>query len=257
MAEAPAETPVRGIRFWAFIAFMLLLMALFIALGTWQVERLGEKERLIANVTARFNEPPKPFPAYTDWKMLEGDAFDYRPVSLTGTYKPEATILVFTSLGEAKGQFSGPGYWVMTPFTLATGGTVFVNRGFVPESSGPAFATGGSVEPGLISIAGVARNAEAVGSFTPAPDLTRHIEWVRNPERLAAMAGDLPQPVAPVYIDLPAGPRGSLPQGGETVIEFPNNHLGYILTWYGFALLVPFLLFFWIRRQTVRTAARG
>jgi len=249
-SEPAIDTPVRGARFWGFLVFMLVLMAGFIVLGTWQVERLGEKERLIANVTARFNEPPKPFPIYTDWKVLEADGYDFRPVSLTGTYRPQGTVLVFTSLGEPRGKFSGPGYWVMTPFALATGGTVFVNRGFVPEASGSAFAEGGSLETGLISIAGVARNAEAVGSFTPEPDLGRHVEWVRNPPRLAAMAGDLPQPVAPMYIDLPAGPPGALPQGGETVIEFPNNHLGYAMTWYGFALLVPFLLFFWVRRQT-------
>jgi surfeit locus 1 family protein len=256
MAEltTTSDAPVRGARFWAFLVFMLALMALFITLGTWQVERLGEKDRLIANVTARFNEPPKPFPAFGDWKVFEADGYDYRPVSLTGTYRPQGTILVFDSLDEPKGKFSGPGYWVMTPLMLATGGTVFINRGFVPESSGPAFAQGGSVESGLISIAGVARDAEAIGSFTPSPDLTRHVEWVRNPARLAAMAGDLPQPVAQVYVDMPAGPPGALPQGGETVIEFPNNHLGYAMTWYGFALLVPFLLFFWVRRQQVKPA---
>ena len=252
MAEAEAEASVHGLRFWGFLLFMLALMALFIVLGTWQVERLGEKERLIANVTARFNEPPKPFPDFGDWAAFDAGGYDFRPVSLTGTYRPQGTVLVFTSLDEPKGKFSGPGYWVMTPFMLATGGTVFVNRGFVPEASGPGFSQGGSLEPGLISIAGVVRNAEAVGSFTPAPDLTRHVEWVRNTPRLASMAGDLPGPVAPVYIDLPAGPEGSLPQGGETVIEFPNNHLGYAMTWYGFALLVPFLLFFWVRRQQVR-----
>lgn len=256
MAEhtTTAETPVRGVSFWAFLVFMLLLMALFVALGTWQVERLGEKEQLVATVSARFNEPPKPFPPASEWQVLEGGTYDYRPVSLTGMYRPEGTVLVFTSLANEKGKFSGPGYWVMTPFTLATGGTVFVNRGFVPEASGPGFSEGGSLEPGLISIAGVVRSAEVPGSFTPAPDTTRHVEWVRDPQRLANMAGELPQPVAPVYIDLPAGPEGALPQGGETVIEFPNNHLGYAMTWYGFALLVPFLLFFWVRRQRVRPA---
>lgn len=253
----PAETPVRGARFWIFLVFMLGLMALFITLGTWQVERLAEKERLIANVTARFNEPPKPFPAFSEWKVFDAEGYDYRPVSLTGTYRPEGTILVFDSLGEPKGKVSGPGYWVMTPLMLVTGGTVFINRGFVPEASGPAFAGGGPVDTGLISIAGVARSAEATGSFTPSPDLTRRVEWVRNPARLAAMAGDLPQPVAPVYVDLPAGPSGALPQGGETVIEFPNNHLGYAITWYGFALLVPFLLFFWVRRQQVKPVNAG
>lgn len=256
MAEliGTTETPVRGVRFWVFFVFMLALMALFVTLGTWQVERLTEKERLIANVTARSNEPAKPFPAFSEWKVFDTEGYDYRSVSLTGTYRPQGTILVFDSLGEPRGKFSGPGYWVMTPLMLVTGGTVFINRGFVPESSGPAFAEGGSVETGLISIAGIARDAEAIGSFTPSPDLTRRVEWVRNPTRLAAMAGDLPQPVAPVYVDLPAGPPGALPQGGETVIEFPNNHLGYAITWYGFALLVPFLLFFWVRRQQVKPA---
>jgi len=249
MAEIPADGQVRGLRFWIFLVFMLALLALFVVLGTWQVQRLGEKQQLIANVTARFNEPPKPFPAFGDWKVLEADGYDYRPVSLTGTYRPAGTVLVFTSLGEPRGQYSGPGYWVMTPMALATGGSVFINRGFVPQASGPAFASGGSIEPGLVSITGVVRDAEPVGSFTPAPDAAHRTEWVRDPARLAAMAGELPQPVAPVYIDLPAGPPGTLPQGGETVIEFPNNHLGYAVTWYGFAILVPFLLFFWIRRQ--------
>lgn len=252
MADTAEEAPLRGLRFWGFLVFMLVLMALFVALGTWQVERLGEKEQLIERVTARFNEPPKPLPEVADWKVFDAGGYDYRPVSLTGTYRPEGTVLVFTSLDEPRGRFSGPGYWVMTPFLLATGGTVFVNRGFVPEASAPGFAQGGSLEPGLISMAGVVRSAEAVGSFTPAPDLARRVEWVRDPRRLADMASDLPQPVAPVYIDLPAGPEGALPQGGETVIEFPNNHLGYAMTWYGFALLVPFLLFFWVRRQQVR-----
>ena len=28
------------------------------------------------------------------------------------------------------------------------------------------------------------------------------------------------------------------PAGGLTVIRFPNNHLGYLLTWYALALMV-------------------
>ena len=56
-------------------------------------------------------------------------------------------------------------------------------------------------------------------------------------------------PYLPITVDLPAGPPGALPQGGGTVVEFPNNHLGYAITWFGFALLVPPLLWFWARRQ--------
>jgi surfeit locus 1 family protein len=243
--------PVRrpGWSFWAFIGFMLVLMALFVTLGIWQVERLGEKERLIANVASRMTLNPEPLPPVGEWSAFDADAWNYRPVTVAGTFRPEQTVLVFTSLADQRGKFSGPGYWVMTPLELAAGGTVFVNRGFVPEASAEAFAAGGTVEPGLVSLEGVARATEEINSFTPAPDTAKRIEWVRNTERLASLAGQVKQPVAPVYIDLPALGDGTLPQGGETVVSFPNNHLGYAITWFGFATLVPFLLFFWARRQ--------
>jgi surfeit locus 1 family protein len=75
------------------------------------------------------------------------------------------------------------------------------------------------------------------------------MEWVRDVMRLSDLAPGLPAPIAPVYLDLPAGPPGQLPQGGETIINIFNNHLGYALTWFGFAILTPILLVFWLRRQ--------
>ncbi|MDB5542167.1 MAG: hypothetical protein JWQ89_3894 [Devosia sp.] len=249
-----ADIPHRASRrpnwsFWAFIALMLALMAMFVALGIWQVERLGEKERLIANVASRMTMPPENLPPLAEWSAFDAAAWDYRRVIVSGTFQPTETVLVFTSLVDQRGKFSGPGYWVMTPLSLAAGGTVFINRGFVPQESAEAFATGGTVEPGLISLTGIARASEAVNSFTPAPDAAKRVEWVRNTDRLAALAGPVPQPVAPIYIDLPAAGADALPQGGETVVSFPNNHLGYAITWFGFATLVPFLLWFWVLRQ--------
>ena len=57
-------------------------------------------------------------------------------------------------------------------------------------------------------------------------------------------------PIAPFYVDLPAGAPGDLPQAGETVITFPNNHFGYALTWYGFAVVAVVMLGFWLWRQS-------
>ena len=259
MSEATA--PRRGWSFWAFIVLMLALMALFIALGTWQVQRLKEKELLIASVAAGMSSPPVDL----EWAIPSLDAASYidpesgeslplgvvyRQVKATGHYLPDRTVLVFTSLGEANGPLSGPGYWVMTPFELSgVDSVVFINRGFVPQEQGPAFLSGGTLEVGELTLTGIARSPEAASSFTPQPDTPRRIDWVRNPARLAALAGPLPAPVAPIYVDLPAGPPGALPQGGETMVSFPNNHLGYAITWFGFALLVPPLLWFWVRRQ--------
>jgi surfeit locus 1 family protein len=236
-------------RNWVFAALMLALAALFAGLGFWQLERLGEKEAMIATVAERLGDAPQPLPPATEWAALDASLYDYLPVSVSGRFLTDSTVLVFTSLNPARGQYSGPGYWVMTPFAV-DGGTVFVNRGFVPQQSAADRTALEAMNPaaGELTLTGVGRRAEGASSFTPAPDAANTIDWVRDPARLAALAG-IGGAIAPIYIDLPAGPPGDLPQGGETVVEFPNNHLGYAMTWFGFALMTPILLFFWLRRQ--------
>ena len=251
MIETEMRTPSASRRglFWGFILLMLALMVLFAALGVWQLQRLGDKERLIASVEQRAQLPPAELPPFEEWGAFDAGAWEYRPVIVSGQYRAVDTVLVFTSLADQRGPYGGPGYWVMTPLDLAAGGTVYINRGFAPQDASAAFAGGGSAEPGLISLTGLARGPEATGSFTPAPDPAKRVDWVRDPLRLARMGSADPATVAPITIDLPAGPAGALPQGGEAVLSFPNNHLGYAITWFGFATLVPFLLFFWVRRQ--------
>ncbi len=174
-------------------------------------------------------------------------AYADQPLTLTGRYLNDKAVLVFTNLPEPKGQFGGPGYWVMTPFEPTGGGTVFINRGFIPQPSAGSFLSAPGPD-GEQTLTGLALRPEATGPFTPGPDTANRIEWVRDPVRLAALAG-INQPVFGLTVDAPAGEPGALPQGGETVIEFPNNHLGYALTWFGFALITPLLLGFWVFRQ--------
>ena len=236
-----------GFGFWSFILFMLVLTGLFVWLGVWQVHRLAEKEALIAEVDRQLTQPPYDIPPADQWSLIELDTYAYHPVTLTGHYEDVPSVLVFTNLPEPKGQHGGPGYWVMAPFAADGGGTVFVNRGFIPQSS--AISTASSPIPaGEQTLTGIALEPEAAGAFIPGPDKSKNIEWVRDPVRLAAMA-DIDGPVFGLTVDAPAGEAGALPQGGETVIEFPNNHLGYAFTWFGFALLTPALLAFWVYRQ--------
>lgn len=235
--------------FWGFIVLMLALTGLFVTLGTWQVQRLQDKEHLIAAVAARLDGPAQPFPSPA-LSLAEIEPYDFAPVSLTGHYLPDQSVLVFTSLSEkANGPFKGPGYWVVTPFALETGGTVFVNRGFVPQGRETEFLTDPAISDTIVTITGIARRAEETGSFTPAPDPGKRVEWVRNPDRLAAMVPNAPKPVSQLYVDLRAGAPGQLPQGGETVVEFPNRHLEYAGTWFIFALITPIMLGVWVWRQ--------
>lgn len=249
MTDASPIRPRWGFAQISFVVLMAGLMVLFIALGTWQVERLVEKEALIAAVETRFDLEPQPFPAAGNWAALDPETLDFTRFELTGTFDNSQAVLVFTNLPDPAGRYGGVGYWVMVPFSLNEGGTVWVNRGFVPDAAVADVAADGNTPEGQITIEAIARRPEQANSFTPEPDFAAGREWVRNPDRLTAFLADDVGPIAPVTLDRIAGEPGELPQGGETQITFPNRHLEYAGTWYLFAAITPIMLGFWLWRQ--------
>jgi surfeit locus 1 family protein len=234
---------------WTFTILMLALAAVCVYLGNWQMQRLGEKEALIAAVDQRLDAAPVPLPTSGQWSSLDAEALAFQPVEFAGRFRYSQTVTVFTSLANARGAASGPGYWVVTPFVLDQGGTVFVNRGFIPQEFQSAAVTDADDAEEPVTITGLFRPADPAGFMTPEPNMSDRIDWVRDPARLAQMVDPALAPIAPFYVDMPAGAPGEFPQGGETVIEFPNNHLGYAYTWYGFAIVAVVMLGFWLWRQ--------
>jgi surfeit locus 1 family protein len=231
----------------------LLVLAAFsvlIALGNWQVRRLAWKEDLVARATERPNGPIEPLPPasnWTDFNIAEGE---YRPYRAVGHFRHDKEALVFTSLPNPKGSFGGPGYWIVTPFVLNDGGTVLVNRGFVPQGRHQAAERPEPRNDGDETTTGLMRPNEPHNFLLPENDPEKNIFFARNIEELAA-AKKLAGPIAPFTLDLVAAetPPGGLPQAGETRISFPNNHLQYAVTWYGLAaaLAAVSAAFFWRR----------
>jgi surfeit locus 1 family protein len=245
---------------WLFFLLMLALTVFFLGLAKWQFERLHWKEGLIAQAEANMRLKPQPLLPVAQWPGVDPEVYAYSPVTATGHYLPAESVRVFVGLGDddKPGRYSGPGYWIMTPFALDAGGTVFVDRGFVPQPLAAKYASGEGAPTGTVSISGATVASEAPSLFTPAPDAAHRIDWVRDTGRLSAFVPSSLRPIAPFYIDLPAGPAGSLPQGGETTVDYTNNHLGYALTWLGFALTTAIMLAEWVRRQQLeRAKTRG
>src|SRR5690606_36257053 len=73
--------------------------------------------------------------------------------------------------------------------------------------------------------------------FAPGDDPDGSAWLSRDPALFAGAYGAPSAPVAPYIIDAVFDPAlpGGLPQGGETLISFTNNHLGYAITWFGLA----------------------
>src|SRR5690606_35157031 len=90
-----------------FAVLMLVLAAVCVWLGTWQMQRLGEKDALVALVGERLNAAPVPVPPAAQWPSLDLEALNYQPVSLTGAFRYNQTVTVFTNLSNARGPASG------------------------------------------------------------------------------------------------------------------------------------------------------
>jgi surfeit locus 1 family protein len=239
----------------ALAAFVVL-----VSLGNWQMSRLAWKEALIERVSER----PTLEALTIEDELLEAphdEAFfndhEYRRARLVGRYDVSGEVLVFTALSDAKGPFSGPGYWVVTPFVpVPEAQRVYVNRGFVPEDRKRAYA---AVPAGQVTIEGLIRAPEKGSRFTPEANVPERVFFARHPHRIAEATAAKGE-VAGFFLDLAAteGPPGGLPQAGETRVTFTNNHLGYAFTWYGLAaaLLAVFASFVWVRlRERSQDAA--
>lgn len=237
---------------WLFVAFMAVLAIMCIGFGIWQWQRLGEKQALIATVEDRATRDPVALPPLDEWVALDPEVYNFRPVKITGEFITGNTVMVFTSIANPKGARQGVGYWVMTPFALEEGGTIIVNRGFVPQSTKNLFdGSDESTTPpqGQITITGLTRVSEKSNTFTPGPDVAERIEYIRSISRMSAMMDADLAPFAAFYLDQAASAPDALPQGGETVMHFPNRHLEYVLTWFAFAATAILMTAYWLWRQ--------
>jgi len=246
-----AATNVRNSKLgtFIFVVGMSAMGILFLALGTWQMERLAWKEQLIAAATARADTTAVPVPNASKWATLNAEEVDFQPVTLQGTFQSHGEARIFISLPKRNGKYGGPGYWIVTPFELTDGGLVYVNRGFVPQEL--AFNAGYEAAPlGAMNIGGVLRRPERSGSATLEPDLSKQVDWVINPERLSTILFPDLKDVAPFYVHwVPEAPV-ALPQPAQTEeVSFPNKHLEYAITWFSLGALVPILLAFWLFRR--------
>ncbi|HVZ54681.1 MAG TPA: SURF1 family protein [Pseudolabrys sp.] len=213
----------------------LLVLAILIGLGVWQLERKVWKENLIATMTARLDGAPRPLPPRADWPGLNPDRDEYTRVHFAAEFIDGQEALVYAAGSGVRPDIKGPGYFVFAPARLADGSVVVVDRGFVPPDRKDIATRTQGTPHGSIDIVGVMRWPESRGAFTPPDDLKTNVWYLRDP---AAMAQAKHWgAIAPFYIDQEAPvPPGGWPKPGKLAVHLPDNHLQYAITWFGLAL---------------------
>lgn len=242
----PAQQKTAGGGAVLLVTLALAAFAVLIGLGTWQVQRLHWKEGLIAMIEARVTSAPRPLAEIEALAAREGDV-DYWPVSLSGTFHHEGERHFFAT---HKGN---SGYFVHTPLQLADGRLVLVNRGFVPfDRKDPATRMEGQI-PGPQEITGLARNpvAEKPNALMPDNDPAKNVFYWKDLDAMAATSGvGVAGDYLPFFVDADDAPNpGGLPVGGVTLIDMPNSHLQYAITWYGLAAALAGVLGVWLWRR--------
>lgn len=200
-------------------AIGVALIAAFLSLGLWQLQRRVWKLNLIATVEARLQATPVAAPPTAH----ASDA--YTRVTAEGRFRNDRETYV-QAVTER-----GPGFWVLTPLVGAHF-TVLVNRGFVPGEK----RADHSRPDGLVRVTGLLRVTEPGGAFLRSNDPAAD-RWFSRDVAAIAEAKQV-GPVAPYFIDADKTPNpGGYPVGGLTVVAFRNSHLSYALTWFALAIL--------------------
>jgi len=225
MEVTPASGQQTGRRV-ALVALLALLGVAFTALSVWQLARRTEKLALIAAVEQRAHATPVDAPGPGQWPAINARHDAYRAVKVTGLFLKGGDTLV-----QAVSDF-GPGYWVITPLRTGPGWIVLVNRGFTAADRRTNY---GAAPSDAVTVTGLLRVTEPHGGFLHANDPAQD-RWYSRDVATIGKARRLSQ-VAPYFIDAGTNPDPAQPIGGLTVIDFPNNHLNYALTWLALAIL--------------------
>jgi cytochrome oxidase assembly protein ShyY1 len=236
----------------SFAVFTVAMVAVFVSLGLWQLQRRAEKHRLVAALNERLAAGPEPLPPASQWSVLTPAHDEFRRVRFTANYQPGPDTMVYSSGSALREDISGPGTWAFLPARLPDGHTVVVNAGFVQNTMQDRAEQDRAVarlitrEP--VTLTGYIRFPEVAGVLTPASNVPKRLWFARDHLSMAAALGW--GNVAPFYIDLEApAPASGIPKPGPLDVHLKDDHLQYAITWFGLAGAVVIAFGAWLRGQ--------
>jgi cytochrome oxidase assembly protein ShyY1 len=218
------------------------LVAVAVAAGFWQIDRLDTRRADNALITARMAEAPAEvstvIPLDASVAGDELDAVRYRPVLARGTYLVDETVMV-----EHRTFNGAPGGWVLTPLLLEDGTAVVVNRGFIGftragDLAAPDPPSGEVVVEGLVQLS---EQRGRMGAVDPAGGRVEALIRVD----LGRIAAQLDVPLRPAYVQLRASapPEPEPAPGAPVLLALPapdlgeGPHLSYAVQWFIFATI--------------------
>ena len=235
-------TAATGSRQLGFGLFTLAMIAVFIGLGVWQLQRRVEKHALIAALTERLAVEPVLLPPESEWNKLTAQKDEFRRVHFKATYGAGPDAMVYSSGSAIRDDVSGPGTWAFIPARLESGEIIVINAGFVQnmmqDRAQQDRAVTRLVTGAAADLIGYIRFPESAGLLTPSANLEKRLWFTRDHLAMARALGwgDGGKRIAPFYIDLeqPVPPSG-IPKPGPLHVHLKDDHMQYAITWFALA----------------------
>lgn len=229
--------------FWPTL-FTIPALILLLGLGSWQVLRLFEKEAMIAEREARITAAPVELPAPGTAAPESLAPLEFRRAVAAGEFLHDKEFFL-----AARTMRGNVGYQIVTPLRLISGGTLLVNRGWVPEAQkDPAKRAEGQVA-GPVTVDGAIRLPGHQNWLQPDNEPQNNVWFWFDLQAMAQEAGIPAAELVPVFLE--AGPTpnpGGIPIGGQTKVTLPNDHLQYAITWYILAVALAVIYILYHRR---------
>jgi surfeit locus 1 family protein len=209
--------------------FAVVMTALCMRLGFWQLDRLEGRRYYNGLFAQGMAMPPEPIEQIIDASAGSGVTLLYRQALATGTYDTAREVILY-----GRSHDEQPGNHVLTPLRLPDGRAVIVDRGWVPFEMDTPPIRAADPPAGTVTDTGLLAPSEPGGS--PQTGTTTTFTRVD----LTQIGRQLPYPLLSYYLQLrqqaPAQ-AGSLPipPPAPTLDEGP--HKGYALQWFSFATI--------------------
>ncbi|KAJ5421752.1 Surfeit locus 1 [Penicillium cf. griseofulvum] len=217
------------------LIILALIPIISFVLGTWQVQRLDWKTKLMAKFEDRLVKPPLPLPPRIDPDAIS--EFDYRRVYATGHFRHDKEMLVGPRMNEGE-----DGFIVVTPLEREGQSTVLVNR------DRPL-----GVSDEEVTVEGLLREPWKKNMFTPENKPEEGKFYFPDINQMAELSGSQPvwieQTMVPDLLESYDREAKGIPIGRAAEVNLRNNHSQYIFTWYGLSLATTIMMWMVIRKN--------
>ena len=209
-----------------FSVFIIFFILVFIALGTWQIIRLGWKNNLILEIENSLKNPPV--------ELTQSNKVNYLKIKTSGSVDFEKQIYLY-NLNDS----GTPGFEVLNPISI-NGENYLLNRGWIP------FEKKDTPEINIIdqtNIIGTIKTQGRKNIFKPDNDLKENYWFSLNREDILKFTGKKFSKYI-IYLD----GNYQLPKPKKITANISNNHKKYAITWFSLAISI-LLLYLYFRKK--------